>query len=154
MAKFVNPKNTQRADGDTSYSKVIAGIAKAKECPFCPKNLAKYHQPPILGKTANWIFTDSMYPYKGTASHVLVIHKKHLESPEKITVRAWKELHEVIKSVITLKKIRGASLLMRFGDTEYTGASVNHLHFHIITGGKDSKQPPIFAKVGQSVPDS
>jgi len=37
-------------------------------------------------------------------------------------------------------KIRGGGVAMRFGKTDYTGASVSHLHFHIISPELDKKK--------------
>ena len=38
---------------------------------------------------------------------------------------------------------------MRFGDVEYTGATISHLHAHIIVGGpENSKREDLKVKVG------
>ena len=53
------------------------------------------------------------------------------------------ELDFLANFAIKKYKIKGGALAMRFGDTNYTGASVAHLHFHIIS-------PKINKKTGRA----
>ncbi len=119
------------------YSGVISDIVKDGVCPFCPDHLKKYHKPEIT-EYKNWILTDNMYPYKPTKKHKLLIHKKHIENISQISTEAWLELHEIINNSTKNENIVGGSLLFRFGDTHFTGASVTHLHCHIIQSDPES----------------
>lgn len=145
---FVNPDNTgYRAS--SKYAEVINQINENKVCPFCPEHLATYHKNPILKENTHWLATNNMYPYEGAAHHLLLIHKQHIEDFAEISVEAWKELNEIIAWAIKEKAIQGGSLLMRFGNTACTGASVSHLHANIVSGDLDNKdRKPIVTRIG------
>ena len=142
---FVNVSNSRPG----TYEEVIRQIEKDKVCPFCPDQLKKYHKNPILAETPRWIVTTNMYPYKGAKTHALFIHKEHIVGLQELSADAWKEFHELIAQFISERKIPGGTALMRFGDTKYTGASVNHLHAHLISSDPDQKDyAPVLARVG------
>jgi ATP adenylyltransferase len=147
MSDFVNFDNTKhRPDG--KYANVIAKIKEDGVCPFCPERLAKYHKNPILKEGTFWLLTDNMYPYDGAKYHELLIHKVHITSLDKIAPEAWLELKSLVDWFIAEKKIPGGALLMRFGDTAYTGASVTHLHANLISSSGDADRKPILARIG------
>lgn len=135
MSMFVNADNTKaRPTGE--YAKVIDGIAKDGVCPFCPDHLAKYHKKSIE-KKAFWTVTDNMYPYKPSKNHRLFIHTDHITHLSEVSQEAWKELEDIISSDITERKITGGTFIVRFGDTKFTGASVTHLHAHLVQSDPD-----------------
>lgn len=146
----VNPHNSNRPDNnDTTYNKVISKIDQDGVCPFCQEHINKYHKNPILHEGRFWILTDNMYPYKNTKNHFLLIHKNHIENFSEITTDSWLELQDICKLEISNRKIAGGSFFMRFGDTKYTGATVNHLHAHIVSRDLDTKsKDPILARLG------
>ena len=149
---FVNLKNAR--PGHT-YEGVIKAIQEHKVCPFCPKHLATYHKNPIEINKKYWLATRNMYPYRATKHHLLLIHKKHIEHISEISKAAWAELHQVLKSLSKSKKITGGTALIRFGDTHFTGASVTHLHAHVVQSDpahpeyeQVKSMPGVIAKVG------
>lgn len=147
---FVNHENTKyRPDG--AYGAVISQIAKDGVCPFCPENLKKYHKLPITEKKF-WYATDNMYPYKPTLAHRLFIHKSHITHICEISPEAWVELQEIIKEESTSKHMVGGSFLCRFGDTHFTGASVNHLHASLVQSNPEDptydKKAGIMVRIG------
>lgn len=113
--------------------KVHQKIEQEGLCPFCWENFLKYHPKPIIQKTKDWLVTQNAWPYKGTRVHLLFISKRHLEHISDLTKKEWGELNVLIKKYAP---IDGGALFFRFGDVDKTGASVTHLHCHIITGGK------------------
>lgn len=144
---FVNLKNAFRPN--SPYKNVIHEIARDHVCPFCPQHLKQYHKKPIIKTGKYWILTDNMYPYPGTKHHLLLIHKKHIEHIGDVSRPAWQELHALAVYIGKRRDIKGAALVMRFGDTSYTGASVSHLHANIIAGpGAAKKHEPIMFRVG------
>ena len=148
MSDFVNHENTEHRPTGT-YGNVISQIEKDGVCPFCPESLAKYHKNPILREGAFWLLTDNMYPYEGVKYHELLIHKAHITSFSEISKEAWEELNDFIKKFTGENKIPGATFLMRFGDTRYTGASVSHLHAILVSpDGEDKDRKPIIARIG------
>ncbi len=147
--KFVNPKNARPGQ---HYENVIKEIAEHKVCPFCPEHIAKYHKNPILIEGKFWLVTDNMYPYQPTKNHVIFIHKTHIEKIDELGKEAWRELYEHLTKIIADRKIEGGSFLLRFGDTEYTGASVTHLHAHLVQSNPEdseyNKKTGLTARIG------
>lgn len=117
----------------------MAKILAEGICPFCPKYLEKYHDNPIEKKGKWWSITRNDYPYEGSTLHYLFIYKRHIENASEISTPAFAELINHIKQLIKKYKLPAGSLVMRFGDSDYTSASVTHLHAHLIVGGKKSK---------------
>lgn len=148
MSEFVNHENTKiRPDG--KYSKVIDRIRKDGVCPFCAENLSKYHPNPILKDGAHWLLTNNAYPYEGAKYHALLIHKKHIVSLAEVSPEAFAELKSLLDWFVAENKIPGGALLLRFGDTRYTGASVSHLHANFVSpDGENSDRNPILARMG------
>lgn len=117
----------------SEQKKIHQKIERDGLCPFCWENFLKYHPKPIIQKGKNWLVTHNAWPYKGTKIHLLLISKRHREHINALTKKEWGELHTLIKKY---SPTDGGSLFFRFGDANKTGASVTHLHCHIITGGK------------------
>lgn len=146
---FVNQQNARPGE---HYQKVIEEIAEHKVCPFCSQHLKNYHKNPILIEGKYWLATNNMYPYKNTLHHVIFINKEHIEHIESISMESWNELHSQVKQVADERKIKGGTFLLRFGDTNYTGASVSHLHAHLIQSNPEhqdyDKKTGLTARVG------
>jgi diadenosine tetraphosphate (Ap4A) HIT family hydrolase len=89
-----------------------------------------------------------MYPYVGAKHHVLLIHREHIEDMSELSPEAWAELQQVVLELCKERGITGGGFIMRFGETKYTGASVTHLHAHLVQsdptapGYSDIKQIP------------
>ncbi len=111
-------------------------IAKDGVDPFDWDILPKYHKPPVLRRGKSWLVTENEFPYEGTSVHLLLIHRKRIRFPSKITSAAWAELRQHLAWIEKRYALDSASLLMRFGNPDNTGASVDHLHAHVIAGGK------------------
>jgi ATP adenylyltransferase len=146
--KFVNPNNTQHRP-DEKYSSVISDIQKDGVCPFCPDQLKKYHKNPIIDETKYWLVTNNMYPYKNAKHHILLIHKNHIENMQEMSAEAWTELHDIFLRAIERSKIPGGTMFIRFGDTKFTGASVTHLHAHLVSSDPDNPEyTPLLTRIG------
>lgn len=118
-------------------------------CIFCKKHLEKYSKVPIIKDGKYWVIRKNDYPYEGSKIHLLLVYKKHIDSIEKISKEAMLEFFDYIKWVNKKFKIPGATILMRSNDSKYTGATITHLHTHIISGyPKNKKSKPILAAVG------
>ncbi|MDP3057319.1 MAG: HIT domain-containing protein [bacterium] len=113
------------------YRKTLETIQKKGKCPFCPENFI-YHKNPILKKNGDWLITLSSWPYKNSEYHFLIISLRH---KEKFSALELADFGSVMKLVVWAEKkfkIKGGGLVLRFGDTAYTGSTVCHLHFHLI----------------------
>ncbi len=120
-------------------------IQKDGVCPFCvdfskKSDDFKYHTKPVIIHGKHWVVTENLDPYAGTKHHLMFIHRKHIVSFSEIQPVALKELVEIVKTLEKKYKLPAGVLLMRFGDTNYTGGSVNHFHGHFILGAKKKKE--------------
>lgn len=122
--------NLRYAKG-SKYGATLKEIKSAKVCPFCPKTF-KWHTKPILRRTKNWLITENFNPYKNARYHFLIIGKSHKEGFRKLTQSDWRQISGLVRWAIEKYKLKGGGLVMRFGDSNYTGATVTHLHLHLI----------------------
>lgn len=120
------------------YKKIIETIAASEKCPFCPEDF-KYHKNPILKSQENWFITKSSWPYKNTQHHFLIICKDHKENLDDLTSEDLAIAHSLMKWATKEFNLRGGGLTLRFGETTWTGATVCHLHFHLIVPEIDKK---------------
>lgn len=148
-------KKTKNKDLNFRHARIPAQKAKMEElkkigaCPFCPKYLKPYHDNPIERMGKYWAVTKNDYPYKGTVLQYLLIHRKHIEHIEEITGPAFAELAGHLKWLTKKYKLPAGSFALRFGDTDYTGATLAHLHGQFLIGVKaNSKNKAINFPVG------
>lgn len=103
-------------------------------CPFCWENLGQWHDAPVLKTGEFWAITANDYPYAGSKYHYLAIYRDHISSIAEMAPGAGDELMKLFAEFCKVKKISGATIVMRFGDMRYTGATVFHLHAQIMSG--------------------
>jgi ATP adenylyltransferase len=136
MKKVVNKRF---AKGKPEYEKVISQIDNLGKCPFCKDNF-KYHKKPILKSSGGWFLTESSWPYKNARKHFLGISEKHKENFSELDSKDFDSIKNLINWANDKFKIKGGAFAMRFGETNYTGATVCHIHFHMITPELDAKK--------------
>jgi len=134
MKTFVNIKNARKGE----YKKVIEKIASIGKCPFCKKNF-RYHKKPVFKRKSGWFLTNNSWPYKNAEHHLIIIGEKHKENFSELTKKDFEAVAYLTKWAIKKYKIKGGGFAMRFGDTNFTGASVSHIHFHIISPKRNKK---------------
>lgn len=134
-AKRVNIPNARSKD----YADVLRKIQQDKVCPFCTEHFLTYHTRPIIKKGRHWILTENFKPYTGAKHHLLLVSRTHVEHFADLSGDAQKELFALCKAEVRKRGIKGGTLLMRFGDTDYTGGSVGHLHAQLVSGIKRGK---------------
>jgi len=104
-------------------------------CVFCREHLETYREEPIEFEGDWWVVTKNGFPYEGATFHYLLIYKaKHIVHCDEIAPEAWVELGEHISALSHKYNLPGGSMFMRFGDTDYNGSSISHLHAQVIVG--------------------
>ncbi|MCA9367364.1 HIT domain-containing protein [Candidatus Kaiserbacteria bacterium] len=103
-------------------------------CLLCPEHITTYHREPIEQDSDWWMVTKNDFPYKGTKVHYLFVYKPHTANVANITPEAWADLGAQITLLQKRLQIPGGAFFMRFGDTDYNGSSITHLHAHVISG--------------------
>ena len=102
------------------------------ESPFLPENLAKYHHLPIIKQGQYWYITANQWPYEHTAWHYLIISNQYWTKLEDITPAAAAEALELAQWLKQEIDCPGGALSLRFGDSNYSGATIDHLHWQFI----------------------
>lgn len=140
MKKSPSGLNHNNARTD-EQKKLMKKIESDGVCPFCAKHFIAYHPKPIHKETDYWFVTENMSPYEGTKYHFLFVYKpKHISSLATVSPEAGQDLFALLAYMTKKYAIKGGSFFMRFGDTEYNGATVEHLHAHLIMGTKHSEE--------------
>ena len=116
---------------DEEYKGVLNTILMEGKCPFCPENF-KYHKHPILFRIGEWQITRISWPYKNTRDHFLLLGDTHKEDLLALTDNDFASVRQLAAWAITEFDLPGGALTHRFGDSLYTGATVRHLHFHLV----------------------
>ena len=138
MKRLKNIKATKNKAGialqfarTKGYKKILQNIIASNKCPFCPDNF-KYHNKPILKIFNGWMATENAWPYAGTKRHFIIISVKHKNKFSDITPKDFQAVQYLANWLIKKYNIKGGGLTLRFGDQIYTGATVSHMHFHLI----------------------
>lgn len=129
---------------------VMQDIMTEGHCPFCTENLKKYHKMPILQEGEYWLVTENQWPYENTKHHFLLIYKEHAVDLAGLADEAGIELIKFVKWLEQTYQIKGGGFAMRFGDTDYSAGTVNHLHVQFIMPDihKDGYKP-VRVKIGK-----
>lgn len=130
--------NIEHGSRTPEQKAVMEKIATDGVCPFCVDfcegTTPKYHTKPILKDTEKWIITENFHPYEGAIHHFILLVKRHITTMSELTPEEWEDARQVTLWAEKEYGLLGGALLMRFGDTNYTGGSVNHLHLQLIAG--------------------
>jgi len=140
------------------YLEALQSIVAAGVCPFCPEHF-NWHPNPILRRSRGWLLTESMQPYEGAARHYLLICQTHKESLAELGNSDMLEVLQLSRHATQLyaaelgvhSEAVGGGLMFRFGDTRHTGATVKHLHAHVIFPQIDpasERAVPVYFPIG------
>jgi diadenosine tetraphosphate (Ap4A) HIT family hydrolase len=139
--------NTKFARG-LAYQKAMKEIVAAGVCPFCPENF-KWHTKPILRGDGNWFITENFRPYANAKYHFVIINKAHYENLKDIKSSDLVSIFNLANWAVKKFKIKGGGVTLRFGDSDFTGATVTHLHFHLISPNiKNGVITPVYFPIG------
>jgi len=96
--------------------------------------------------------TTNQWPYKHTKHHFLIIYKEHATGLKDADTAAGNELLEMSEWLVDKYDIPGGGLVMRFGDTDYSAGTVNHLHAQLLCPDiyhVEYKSKPVRVKIGK-----
>lgn len=145
--KFVDIENARLDEQRQVMEKIIA----EGHCPFCLENLQLYHKKPFLKKGTYWWVTENQWPYENTKHHFLAIYTQHAEKLSDIQPEAGQELLQLFAEIETEFTLPGGGFAMRFGDTNYSAGTINHIHAQLIQ--PEIEKPdfkPVRFKIGKT----
>jgi len=131
------------------YDVTIADILKTGKCPFCP-DMFLWHPWPILHRHGDWFITRNGWLYENAEHHFMIIGNRHIISTLQMTPSDHDDVDGLTRWAIHRFKLTGYGICSRSGDTNYTGATVQHLHFHLIKPKLDQngKALPVLFPIG------
>jgi ATP adenylyltransferase len=112
-------------------------------CLFCPEHLAGHGRQQVLLATRHWSVTRNEFPYPGTSLHLLLVPHQHagdlLELPEAARADFWAAL----AAVAGRYRLRHYGLGVRNGDCRFTGATIAHVHAHVLVAAAGPGAAPV-----------
>jgi ATP adenylyltransferase len=112
-------------------------------CLFCPEYLASQSRQQVLFSTQHWTITPNEFPYPGTSLHLLLVPHQHaadvLELGEEVRSDFWVAL----RAVAERHGLRHYGLGVRNGDCRFTGATIRHVHAHVLVSAVHDDAPPV-----------
>jgi D-beta-D-heptose 7-phosphate kinase/D-beta-D-heptose 1-phosphate adenosyltransferase len=122
--KFIDPKNVRfKSQLDIMLKKEADG-----QDPLDPEVIDQ----PILFETDFWYVSQNRFPYDEIEYQFLIASRYPIYKPEDMTKEMWIDLKNVWRKLVLDFNIPGGALCYRFGDTNYSGASLTRLHSHLI----------------------
>lgn len=109
-------------------------LEEAGICLFCPEALDKRAQQRTLLKTEHWTVTPNEFPYKGTKLHLLVIPHEHVNDMLDLDGDSLNDFWKTLKMVRKQFNLTHYGLGARNGDCAFTGATIAHVHAHLLVG--------------------
>ncbi|PIR97738.1 MAG: hypothetical protein COT89_03110 [Candidatus Colwellbacteria bacterium CG10_big_fil_rev_8_21_14_0_10_42_22] len=127
-SRFINKSHVRTGN----QSEIMDEIEKEGVCPFCEENLERFHGKPVVEETQYWSLLEAKWPYSHARAHLLLVASRHMEDISELEPEEWKDMLELAQWASNQYKIAGGALALRFGDSNLTGATVHHLHAHLI----------------------
>lgn len=129
----------------------MEGILARGHCPFCPGNLPPEHKQPVEKDGAHWFITKNQWPHKNTKLNLLFILKRHTETLADLKPEEGAELFELLSWTEKKYSFPGGGIGMRFGDTNFSAATVRHIHVQLFVPDRDAPDfEPVRFKIGKS----
>ncbi len=110
-------------------------------CLFCPEELARHARQQILFRTRHWIATPNEYPYAGTRLHLLLVPDQHAASLLELSEEVRHDFWLALAAVVDKHQLSHYGLGVRNGDCRFTGATIVHVHAHLLVGDAQADDP-------------
>jgi diadenosine tetraphosphate (Ap4A) HIT family hydrolase len=103
-------------------------------CLFCPVALRVHARQRVTFETRHWMVTPNAFPYAGTALHLLVIPKQHANDLLDLEDEALADFWGALREVRARYDLDHYGLGVRNGNCSFTGATIAHVHAHVLVG--------------------
>lgn len=108
-------------------------------CLFCPPHLAGHAHQKVIHRTEHWSVTPNEFPYTGTRLHLLLVPDAHVADLLDLTPAALADFWTALAWVRDTHGLDYYGLATRNGDGRFTGATIEHVHVHVIVGDIDDE---------------
>jgi diadenosine tetraphosphate (Ap4A) HIT family hydrolase len=108
-------------------------------CLFCRPHLESDAEQRILHRTDSWSVTLNEFPYRGTRLHLLLVPDEHVGDLLDLSAAAQADFWAALGWVRSRYELTYYGLGARNGDGRFTGATIEHVHVHVVVGDVDSQ---------------
>jgi diadenosine tetraphosphate (Ap4A) HIT family hydrolase len=115
-------------------------LEEAGVCLFCPPYLETVQH--VVHRRPLWTVTTNKFPYLNTRLHLLLVPDEHVTDLTGLTEKSQQEFWAVLAWVVSHYELSYYGLAVRNGDCAYTGATIAHLHAHVLQGDPDAPDHP------------
>jgi diadenosine tetraphosphate (Ap4A) HIT family hydrolase len=106
-------------------------------CLFCPDGLARHPPERIVLRTRHWTALLNDFPYPGTRLHLMLVPRQHASDLTGLPAAAQLNFWQALAAVVRDHQLTYYGLGVRNGDCRYTGATIEHVHAHLLVGDPD-----------------
>jgi diadenosine tetraphosphate (Ap4A) HIT family hydrolase len=106
-------------------------------CLFCPASLRDHARQEIAFETRLWTVTPNAFPYKGTRLHLLIVPHQHVNDMLDLDDDALADFWAALRQVRERYDLDHYGLGVRNGNCSFTGATIAHVHAHVLVGDPD-----------------
>ena len=103
-------------------------------CLFCPDSLREHARQRVLFETAHWTVTPNEFPYAGTRLHLLIVPHQHVNDLLDLNEAALADFWAALRAVRERFGLDYYGLGARNGNCSFTGATIAHVHAHVLVG--------------------
>ena len=103
-------------------------------CLFCPDSLREHTRQRVLFETGHWTVTPNEFPYAGTRLHLLVVPHQHVNDLLDLDEAALADFWSALRAVRERFGLDYYGLGARNGNCSFTGATIAHVHAHVLVG--------------------
>lgn len=110
----------------------MQALADAGVCLFCPDQGGR--DLPVVQRLPLWTVITNRFPYRGTKLHLLLVPDEHVADLVDLSAPAQAAFWTALAWARSEYGLTFYSLAVRNGDPRFTGATIRHLHVHLLTG--------------------
>lgn len=108
-------------------------------CLFCPAALREHARQRVILETRHWAVTPNAFPYAGTRLHLLVVPNQHVNDMLDLDEAALADFWAALRRVREEYGLGHYGLGVRNGNCSFTGATIAHVHAHVLVGDPDAE---------------
>ena len=112
-------------------------LEAAGTCLFCPASLREHARHEVVIQTRHWAVTPNAFPYQGTKLHLLVVPHRHVNDMLDLDDDSLADFWTALRLVRERYDLGHYGLGVRNGNCSFTGATIAHVHAHVLVGDPD-----------------
>lgn len=113
---------------------VMERLAAAGDCLFCDPARHGIDSPIVVAAFGPWVVVHNRYPYARSSLHLLLIPRQHVTDLADLDAPTAAALPYALRESRRIYRLTSYSIGVRCGDMAATGATIAHLHLHLVVG--------------------